>query len=189
MGVPRFNPNPMMAEEFFAFTASRPDGEKWELVEGEPVLSPGANYVHQTIVGNLIIALGRTARPAPWIAIPGIGAEVSKTNIPIPDVLVRPADLLNDWKCDDMIVAFEVLSPSTADRDLRWKRKAYAWLASLRHYVVVAQDAVEAVIYDRTSGFAEQRIEGLGAKLDLPALDIAVPLEDVYRHTGLDREP
>jgi Uma2 family endonuclease len=177
----------MTAEEFFAFTATRPDGEKWELIEGEPVLSPSANHVHQRILGNLIVALAlrERERAVSWEAIPGIGVEVSKTSIPVPDVLVRPATLLDDWKCADMIVAFEVLSPSTADHDLRWKRRAYATLASLQHYVVVAQDAVEVVVYDRQTGFGERRIEGTKATLDLPALEIALPLAEIYRETGL----
>ncbi len=44
----------------------------------------------------------------------------------------------------DVLAAFEVLSPSTKDRDLRWKRTAYTSLASLTHYVVIAQDALIA---------------------------------------------
>ncbi|MBA4174911.1 MAG: Uma2 family endonuclease, partial [Hyphomicrobium sp.] len=39
MGVPHLDSGPMRAEEFFAFTATRPDDEKWELIEGEPVLN------------------------------------------------------------------------------------------------------------------------------------------------------
>ena len=179
------NPYALTADEFYAFTESRPDGEKWELIEGKPVLSPSANHVHQTIVGNLIFAL-RLRRTAVWEVIPGIGVVVSETSIPIPDVLVRPAGRLDDWKCNDMIVAFEVLSPSTADHDLRWKRKAYPELASMQHYVVVAQDEPEIVVFDRASGFAERRIEGLDMQLDLPALGIAIALADIYLKTGLE---
>lgn len=178
-------PYALTADEFYAFTESRPDGEKWELIEGKPVLSPSASFKHQTIVGNLIFAL-RLRRTGEWIANPGIGVKIAETNIPIPDVLVRPATLLEDWKCDDIIVAFEVLSPSTADHDLRWKRKVYSELTSLQHYVVVAQDEAEIVIFDRANGFAERRIEGLDKQLDLPALGIAIPLTDIYRDTGID---
>jgi Uma2 family endonuclease len=178
----------LTADEFYAFTESRPDGEKWELIGGKPVMSPSANRIHQKIVGNLIVALvfGARESAAKWEAIPGIGAIVSETSIPVPDVLVRPATLLKDWKCDDLIVAFEVLSPSTADHDLRWKRKAYPELASLQHYVVVAQDAAEVTIYDRASGFAERRVEGLAATLDLPALGISIPLKEIYHDTGIE---
>lgn len=190
MNIPRPNPSPMTAEEFFAFTDTRPQGEKWELIEGEPVSSPSANYVHQRIVRNLILALSlrETEHAASWEVIPGIGVEVSKASVPIPDVLVRPSTLIDDWKCDDMIVAFEVLSPSTADRDLRWKRRAYPTLASLQHYAVGAQDAVGVLVYDRQTGFAERRIEGMQASLDLHALGISVPLAEIYRNMRLDRE-
>jgi Uma2 family endonuclease len=187
MGIPRQNPNPMTAEEFFAFTETRSDDGKWELIEGEPVLNPSASFLHQRIVRNLIVALSllERERQAGWTTIPGIGVKISNTSIPVPDVVVRPADNLEDWKCDDMIVAFEVLSPSTADHDLRWKRKAYTRLASLQHYVVIAQDAVEIVVYDRSNGFAERRIEDIGMALDLAALSVSVPLAEIYRDAGL----
>ncbi|HLH11731.1 MAG TPA: Uma2 family endonuclease [Methylovirgula sp.] len=190
MNIAHLDPPAMTAEEFFDFTASRPAGEKWELIEGEPVLSPSANDVHQRIIANLVGVLRslRLDHSANWIAIPGIGVEISPSTIPIPDVLVRPAALLDDWKCDDMIVAFEILSPSSADRDLRWKRKAYARLASLEHYVVAAQDAFKIIVYDRQTGFAERCIEGKTAHLELPALGIVLPFAEIYRDTGLDRK-
>lgn len=186
MGIPRHTPYAMTTADFIAFTASRPDGEKWELIEGEPILSPSANRIHQKIVRNLLLALAAKEFDAGWEAIPGIGVRVSETSVPIPDVLIRPATLLDDWKCDDMIIAFEVLSPSTADHDLRWKRKAYAALPSVQHYVVVAQDAAEVTVYDRQGGFAEWLIEGLGKHLALPAIGIEIALKDIYRNTGID---
>jgi Uma2 family endonuclease len=193
MTIPRLNPAAMTAEEFYAFTAMRPDGEKWELIEGEPVLNPSPTRLHQRILGNLFAAVkalehGRPSdeRPA-WEVLPGIGVRISTTDVPVPDLLIRPFDDLAGVECDDVIVAFEVLSPSTADHDLRWKRRAYAGLASLQHYVV-AQDAVEVIIYDRQTGFAERRIEGMQATLDLPGLGVAIPLAKIYQDTGLDRE-
>ena len=52
----------------------------------------------------------------------------------------------------DLIVAFEILSPSTEDRDLRWKRIAYTSLASLTDYVVIAQDSTDVVVFSRDAG-------------------------------------
>ena len=52
MGVPHLDSGPMRAEEFFAFTATRPDDEKWELIEGEPVLNASASRLHQTIIAQ-----------------------------------------------------------------------------------------------------------------------------------------
>ena len=174
-------------EDFLSFTESRPDEEKWELIDGRPYLSPSPNYRHQKVVGNLIFAIGlhqRSLRPD-WAVIPGIGVEISPINAPVPDVLVRPNDLLAGSICDDMIVAFEILSPSTADHDLRWKRRAYATLPTLQHYVVIAQDDVDVIAFDRATGFSERRLESIDAALDLPALGLSLPLRDIYENTGV----
>ena len=85
----------------------------------------------------------------------------------------------------DVIVAIEVLSPSTEDRDLNWKRAAYTKLALLTHYVVVAQDAVDVVVFARATGFVEQRLQSLDDSIELTSLGISLPLEEIYRDTGL----
>lgn len=186
MGVPHLDSGPMRAEEFFAFTATRPDDEKWELIEGEPILNASASFLHQIVAGNLIFLLGQRARDADadWLAVPGIGVRISPLSVPVPDVMVRPRSLAG-IECDDMIIAFEVLSPSAANKDLRWKRKAYATLPSLKQYVVIAQDAAEAVSFDRANGFAERRFEAADSELDLPVIGARLILRDIYRDTGL----
>jgi Uma2 family endonuclease len=188
MGIPTRNPEPMTAQEFFAFTATRPDDERWELIDGEPLLNASASHLHQRILRNLIGALARIEdeRRPKWEVLPGIGVRVSPMNVPVPDVLIRPFDDLIGPECDDLIVAFEILSPSTADRDLRWKRQAYAKLPSLVHYVVIAQDGVEVFAYDRANDFAERRLDRLEGVLDLPEIDVSLPLSQIYRDTGLE---
>jgi Uma2 family endonuclease len=186
MGVPHLDSGPMRAEEFFAFTATRPDEEKWELIEGEPVLNATASRLHQTIIRNLIVLLDSLARrtSAPWEVLPGLGVRISDISVPVPDVLIRPSTAAG-IECDDMIIAFEVLSPSTANKDLRWKRKAYATLPSLMQYVVIAQDALEVVSFNRANGFAERRFETAESELDLTTIGAHVSLRDIYRGTGL----
>lgn len=187
MGVPHLDQGPMSAEEFFAFTATRPDEEKWELIDGEPILNASASRLHQKIVGNVSFSLTGIARrrSAAWEVLPGIGVRLSAIDVPAPDLLVRPNDNLEGVECDDMLIAFEILSPSTANKDLCWKRKAYATLPSLNQYVVVAQDAVEVVSFDRANGFVERRFEITDAVLDLPVIDARLSLRDIYRDTGL----
>jgi Uma2 family endonuclease len=177
----------MTVEEFLAFAATRPDEEKWELIEGEPIMNAAPAHPHQVIVGNVLTELTIMARRARagWRAIPGIGVRLSDISAPVPDVMIRPRDFLKGVVCDDMIAAFEILSPSTAKRDLRWKRKAYARLPSLMHYVVISQDRVEVLIYDRSEGFAERRLADMGDKVELRALGIALPLADIYGDTGI----
>lgn len=173
--------------EFVAFLDTRPDDEKWELVEGRPVLSPSPVFRHQMVVRNLIYELTSTLRQrsAPWAVIPGIGVKVDEFNAPVPDVMVRPLDSLEGSFCDDMLVAFEVLSPGSARRDRKWKRQVYAALPALQTYVMVSPAKVEVTVADRRSDFAETILRDLSTSLDLPSLGVALPVASLYRDTGL----
>ncbi len=67
---------------------------------------------------------------------------------------------------------------------MRWKRAAYASLPSLQYYVVVAQDLPEIVLFERATGFVEQRVTGIETVLSLPGLSISIPLSEIYRDCG-----
>jgi Uma2 family endonuclease len=181
----------MTVEEFYAFTDMRPDEEKWELIGGEPVLNAAPSPIHQWIVRNVVVALCNQERElkAPWAVLPGLGVRVSNTDRPEPDVLVIPSDHLSlfpqERDTSRVIVAFEVLSPSTEGRDLRWKRSAYTSLPSLTHYIVIAQDAVDVVVFARDTDFAERRLRSLDEAIALRSLGISLPVAEIYRDTGL----
>jgi Uma2 family endonuclease len=187
MGVPKIDTGPMTVDEFYAFTDRRPDGEKWELIDGELILNAAPSDFHQLILKNLIVALGIEERrsSSPWRAIPGIGALVSETSRPEPDVMILPQRLAraDGARRDtaDAVVLFEIMSPSTAGRDLKWKRDAYTQMSALTHYVVVAQDDVDVVVFARDVGFAERRFRSLEDAITFPALGISLPLSEIYR--------
>lgn len=190
MGIPKIDLGPMTVEEFYAFTDARPDEEKWELIDGEPILNAAPSNLHQLILGNLVAALTTEERriSASWRAIPGIGVLVSGTSRPEPDVMVLPRQVGRDRArrdTTDAIVLFEIMSPSTAGRDLKWKRTAYTSQPSLTHYVIVAQDAVDVVVFARDAGFEERRLHAIDATLELPSLGVSLPLSEIYRDTGL----
>jgi len=191
MGVPIISTGPMTAQEFYEFTDTRPDEEKWELIGGEPVLNAAPSPIHQLIVRNVVVALTIREREikAPWAVLPGLGVRVSDTDRPEPDILVIPSDHLSlyprERDTSRVIVAFEVLSPSTEGRDLRWKRAAYTSLASLTHYIVIAQDTVEVVVFARDDDFAERRIRSIDKVIELRSLGISLPVSEIYRDTGL----
>lgn len=173
--------------EFVAFLDTRPDDEKWELVEGRPVLNPTPVRRHQIVVKNVLFALESSAiaeRPA-WEVLPGLGVQVDDFNALVPDVLVRPKDSLEGSFCDDILAAFEVLSPATASRDRKWKRLVYAALPSLQHYVIVSPTRVEVSLFSRSDAFAGTVLRDLSTTLELPSLGVALPLASLYRDTGL----
>jgi Uma2 family endonuclease len=191
MGIPKIDLGPMTVEEFYAFTDARPDEEKWELIDGEPVLNVAPSRLHQLILRNLIVALGleESRRNVSWIAIPGIGALISDTSRPEPDVMVLPKlpqggdNARRDTT--EATVLFEIMSPSTAQRDLKWKRIAYIGLAALTDYVVIAQDTADVIVFARDANFVERRLNSPDAVLELPSLGVSLPLSEIYRDTGL----
>jgi Uma2 family endonuclease len=191
MGIPTIELGPMTVDEFYLLTDARPDGEKWELIDGEPILNASPSPIHQLILKNVLVtlALQESSSERDWTVIPGIGALVSETSRPEPDVMILPSEsvrLFRDERdTDQAIVLFEIMSPSTRSRDLKWKRVAYTGLSSLTHYVVIAQDVVDVVVFAREQGFEERRYRSPSDVIEFKALGASLPLSEVYRRTGL----
>ena len=187
MGIPVIDTGPMTIDDFYAFTDRRPDEEKWELIEGELVLNAAPSRRHQWILRNLIVALALREREleANWAVIPGIGVLVSETNRPEPDVMIVPklGAGLDPSQRDttEAIILFEIASPSTSSRDLNWKRSAYISMPALTHYVVIAQDAVDVVVFAREKDFTAQRLASRTDTLELNAIGVSLPLAEIYR--------
>src|SRR6516164_2486791 len=83
-----WNRRPMTVDEFYAFTDTRPDGEKWELIGGKPVLNASQSPIHEWIAINIIVALKIRERAikAQWVALSNQGVRVSNRDWPQPDV-------------------------------------------------------------------------------------------------------
>lgn len=185
-------PHGLTVDEFIAFTATRPDEERWELIEGEPVLNATPTDWHQTIVTNVIVTLAAAKQEfnADWLPIPGIGVRVGLTppSLPQPDVMILEHGLGAEPSpvTSDALVVFEVISPSNRRTSEAWRRHAFATVPNLRHYVTIAQRRVEVVRYDRDRDWKPTAIRSLKRSLDLPALGpVAIPLARIYRWTPL----
>ena len=178
---------PMTIEEFLEFTDTRPDGEKWELIEGVAVLSPSPVDVHQIIVTNIATELMMAKRRwhATWIPLIGIGTRVpaSPNSLPQPDLFVMDRAATGSPLTDDALVIFEVLSRSNSRADQLWRRKVYASVPNCQHYVTVAQKTPEIVLYNRAADWKPLAIKGLDGKLEMSALAVSLPLADIYRYT------
>jgi Uma2 family endonuclease len=179
----------MTIEEFLAFTGTRPDDERWELIEGVPVLNASPVDFHQIVVQNLSFVLlsHKLKSGAAWLPVLGIGTRVpaSPNSLPQPDLFVLEGEPKGRPVTDDALVIFEVLSPSNTKADQAWRRKVYASVPNCLHYVTVSLKAPELVAYDRANGWQPRVVEGLAASLDLPALRAVLPLADLYRYTPL----
>ena len=187
MGNPTVETGLMTVDQFYAFADAKPDHEKWELIGGEPVLNASPTDFHEKIVANVIAALSVRERElnASWMVLGSVGVRVSDKDRPEPDVSVVSGEPRGTRDRSDVIVAFEVLSPTTKDQDLNWKRDAYASLASLTHYVVIAQDAMEVTVFAREESFKKRSFRCRDDVIDLRSLDVSLPIADIYWRTGI----
>ncbi|NUT53068.1 MAG: Uma2 family endonuclease [Saccharothrix sp.] len=122
------------------------DGRRYELVDGELLVSPAPGFRHQKIVGELFVRL-REACPddlsvltAPFAVQTAVTTEVQ------PDVLVgRNADFTDKLLPVAPLLAVEVLSPGTNIRDLTVKKDAYERMGVVSYWVIDPWEPMLAV--------------------------------------------
>ena len=180
----------MTPEEFLAMVDERPDGEIWELIEGVAVLNPSPTDWHQQIVLNIgsVLLQAKNARNASWYVLPGISTRVpaSPTSLPKPDLFVKENPTTGEHTTSDGLILFEVLSRSNRKTDRAWRKRVYSSVPNCQHYVTVATKTAEVVRHDRVSNWAENKLTGLNAVLELPAVDVTLALGEIYRWTPIE---
>jgi Uma2 family endonuclease len=85
----------------------------------------------------------------------------------------------------------EVLSPSTRDFDTFEKLAEYKQVESLDYIVVVEPNAPEVVVWSRGMDRAWVRhfIEGIDREVDMPAIGITLPPEEIYEGVEFPERP
>jgi Uma2 family endonuclease len=113
------------------------DGNRYELIDGELLVSPSPTLMHQRVARRVSLALEPAIPPDHEAFCPTPDWYVSEYTVLLPDVLVaRVADLGEQVLPRPPVLAVEVLSPMTWRRDLGLKQLAYA-AAGLPWYWVV----------------------------------------------------
>lgn len=160
---------------------------RYELVNGEIYAMTGGTADHDTISTNLVAELRERLRGGPCRAH-GANLKVrAGLNGRYPDALIDCGPRVGDaLVAQQPTVVFEVLSKSTAAIDQSLKLRDYEAIGSIKAYVLVDQDKPRVLVYARDihggMGSASSMVlaEGLGAMIDLPVLEIAIPLRAVY---------
>ena len=143
-------------EEVLAFPE---DGNRYELVHGELLVSPAPRARHQRAVGDLYFAL-RTFlgehRAGEVLMSP---ADISWGGLPDvlvqPDLFVVPPQLgrVRDWlEVEQLSLVIEVLSPSTARHDRFTKRRLYQEM-QVPLYWLIDLDARRAEVWTPEATF------------------------------------
>jgi Uma2 family endonuclease len=177
-------PQPWTVDDFLAWEALQ--GERYEFVDGVVRAMVGGSNAHTIIKGNVFAALHAQLRRSPCRAL-AEGAKIVTAQASLyPDCIVTcaPIDVAEDHVREPAAVV-EVLSRSTADYDRGAKWVSYRGIASLRHYVLVAQDRRRVELFTRSeAGWTFQIIEPPEVSVALPSVDAALALDEVYAGSG-----
>lgn len=147
------------------------DGLRYELVDGVLLVSPAPSNRHQIVVGELHVLL-RAACPADArVMLAPTDYQPTDRRSLQPDLLVaRRADVRDDPIRAPLVLAVEVLSPSTRSVDLLLKSGVYAESGVQAYWVV--DPAVPLV---RAWRLAHGRYVDAGAAEGDQVLELAEP--------------
>jgi Uma2 family endonuclease len=103
------------------------DGLRYELVDGVLLVSPAPSNRHQIVVGELHLLLREACPPDSRVMLAPTDYQPTDRRSLQPDLLVaRRADVGDDPISAPLLLAVEVLSPSTRSVDLLLKHGVYA---------------------------------------------------------------
>jgi Uma2 family endonuclease len=187
----------MTVAAFLEWASRRPEEERWELIEGEPVPTRGPTPAHaraaetvtharikRRIDHALTQALAKAGH-ACEVFVSGPKVRIDAETAFEPDVVVSCVDVPEGLLVPEPLIVVEVLSESTRDRDFTIKLAGYASLASVAHYLLVEARRRLVVHHHRAAGEPEFRTSiarGGVLRLDPPGLDL--DLDTVYGAGG-----
>jgi len=128
--------------DVFGFTTADlhalPDEQRWELIDGSLHVSPSATIDHNAVARWIAQALEDSA-PEAFVVGTDQSATIDQHNEPRPDVIVAPADYLQQspFPMEGARLVVEVISPTSVLRDTETKRGLYARAGVPTYWIVV----------------------------------------------------
>lgn len=161
------------------------DGNRYELVYGELLVSPAPRNWHQVLVGRLHTDIAIYLRTRPVGAVYMSPADISwdEKVLVQPDVFVSDLEQARtlDWtKLRDLPLVIEVLSPSTARADRMLKRRRYQE-AGVPLYWIVDGEAQQVEIWTPADTFPTFERERLVWHPDRASEPLTIALSELFR--------
>jgi Uma2 family endonuclease len=183
-----------MSRQEFRKWAEEQDG-RYELVAGEPVAMAPERVVHARLKARIWQAFDREIRERGLAceALPdGVTVEIGEDCDYDPDAIVNCGERLppDAIAAPSPVIVVEVLSPSSAARDMAAKLADYFSLPSVRHYLILGNER-RTIIHHRRGrdGAIETRLVSSG-KIDLAPPGIVLDADEIYEGielSGRDR--
>jgi Uma2 family endonuclease len=161
---------------------------KYEYLDGEVRMLAGGSPDHSLIATNLTAILIYALRKTPCVVYNSdIRLRLSASKYVHPDATVtcdeRDRNQTESIQYPRIIV--EVLSPSTEDIDRVGKFIAYRSYPTLEDYILIDSLSKSVEVYHREKKKWVLSIFGPGDEVEIPSLDLWIPIEEIYEKTGV----
>lgn len=157
--------------DYSDYLAAPEDGNRYEILRGDLLVTPAPRPVHQRVLGHLNEALREYFKKrAAEVFFAPIDLILTNHDVFQPDLLVvDDPKLVTDRGIEGApLLVVEVLSKTTADRDRGVKARRYAELG-IRHYWLVDPDARRVECHRLSGGTYESLVTVAGnSRLSLP---------------------
>lgn len=178
-------PTRMNVDEFLAWAVRQQKG-RYELFNGRVIMQQPQTWGHAEVrvrIYNVLVA-AITRAGTPFYAAPdGMTVRISPDEAFEPDALVAPLPRPErlDLEIPNPVLVIEVLSPSSAKRDLADKLAGYFKVPSIQHYLVIDPEEREIIWYRRAAaGAIEPPVTLRQGALKLEPPGIALAVADVF---------
>jgi Uma2 family endonuclease len=164
------------------------DGRRYELLDGDLLVSPAPSTRHQTVSRRLLFALMQALETRDLAQIFDAPTDLilEPTSVVQPDLVIvsaARASIVTARAIEGIPdVVIEILSPNGSDRDERLKRRLYE-RHGIPEYWIVDPDLGYVTVWRLESGRYEMRAKlDRSSTLDHPDFpDLCVPLLDIFR--------
>lgn len=180
----------MTADSFLEMTLSRPDEERWQLINGEPLLmmSP-PTIVHQRIALNLALlvndALDKWRQDLFALIEIGLIVETQKDFRPVVDLAIVDAEAQDIHYAPKFYMAAEIVSPSNTLEHISRKRLHYSEAPDCLHVLIIAQNDFCVEVWSRSSDWQGRVFRSPDDLIKLPEFGFTCRLGDLYRGTPI----
>lgn len=180
----------MDVDEFMAFLETRPDGERWDLIEGVAVMMAPASYAHQRITYNLCSLLNDAFAAKRFDLFAYFDAGVRSPGVrnfqPQPDVVVVPGVAGYDLYSERFQLVGEVLSPSNTRGEIALKLRRYREAPNNLYAVVIEPGEFLVEIYAKSRNWEPAILTAADDPIEMPEFGLTCSVIDLYRGTPLD---
>ena len=179
---------PWTPERFLAWAETQ--DERYEFDGIQPVAMGGGNAGHNRITHNIYAALRSRLRGTPCSYYgPDLGVQTAGSKIRYPDALITCTKFPRTEKlAPNVIVVFEVVSPTSGGLDRIEKVREYEGVPSILRYVIVESSTAGVQALHRDDGESPWTVLALMKDdvLDLPEIGIELPIAEIYEDIDFD---